>query len=98
MLALECANGQSLLWVDHGNRSSAVFQANLDWDTNCGPDILSEPSAFEQNLVEHVEKQSDYLRQVTLFEAMLNERLFNGFGPLLANEILQRLYYYFGKS
>ncbi len=95
-LAMKTVTGNSLLLVDEGvGRSVVVFQPELAWDAY-SPDILLESALFTANLATVLSTQSDYLRQITLFEALLDPCLFNGFGPLLVNEILQRLYYYFG--
>jgi hypothetical protein len=39
----------------------------------------------------------EYFKASTLFEVLLNQSLFNGFGVCLANEVLQRLYFHFSK-
>lgn len=97
-LVLEDTIGNVLLLVDQADeQSNLLFMAQLSWDSCHGPDLLTEESQFQKNIVDQLSTRSDYLRQVTLFEAMLDQCLFNGFGPLLVNEILQRLYYYFGK-
>jgi hypothetical protein len=78
--------------------ASLMYASQLQWNKLCGPDILLESSSFFVTLKDSLKTHEDYFRQITLFEALHNQQFFNGFGSFVINEILQRLYYYFGKA
>ncbi len=96
-------------WALHVHNSDIVFAyldsrppaiqfcKQLAWEPMRGPDLLSERSAFVANLEVRLRATPEYFQKCTLFEALLNQSLFNGFGLSVVNEVLQRLYYHFSK-
>jgi hypothetical protein len=86
-VVLACINGSNNL----------SCTPNLSWNPLLGPDLLLEKAAFAANLDNMLRKEAEYFQNATLFEVLLNQTLFNGFGTCLANEVLQRLYFHFRK-
>ena len=97
LVLLTVANNVLVLFDAASGLSEVTFLSSMEWQNSSAPDIMSEMPQFEQHLANTVANQSDYLRQISLFEAMMDNKLFNGFGIVLVTEVLQRVYYYFSK-
>lgn len=109
----ELLNGLAKPWVDLVLRAGSavlVFMSNqktkiapiryqtcLAWNHSYGPDIQLERGLFEHQLTCVFQQHQSLFAKVSLFEVLSCNKLFNGFGSLLCNEITERLHHYFGK-